>query len=145
MSGIFQIINGNKESKDSPATFSLGIKMKIGHLETICPITESLSKESLEAEIDSLKDELAELLKKLESCSNGTGLSGIDDNASPLEIWQVLSSITDNSILTEQFNSLSESRRRELADYIFANCNMFTGKGAYFSARYEQATGLLSG
>ena len=139
MSNIFEIIQGRKESDDSNSTFSLGIKIKIGKFETI-------SYDGLESEINSLINELDDVKKKLESYSTqnrNAGVLAIDDNASPHDIWEVLSTAADNSLLIEQFNSLSESRRRELADYVFVNCNMFTGKGAYFSAHYVQETALL--
>ena len=148
MSGIFEIIHGNKESEDSQATFSLGIKIKIGQFANPSSITEFLPKDSLKFEIKSIKNELEEILKKLEILDEenlSNGIMGFDDNASPVEMWEVLSAIADNSILNEHFNSLSEIKRRELAEYIFANCNMFAGKGAYFSARYVQETALLSG
>lgn len=146
MSNIFEIIQRKKESDDSNPAFSLGIRIKIGKFETISAITEYLSYEGLESEIDSIINELGDVKKKLESFNNrniNQGISGIDDDTSPREIWEVFSTFADNSLLIEQFNILSESRRRELADYIFSNCNMFTGKGAYFSARYVQETALL--
>ena len=147
MSNIFEIIPGNKESKDSPVSFSLGIKMKIGQFDTVCSITEFLSKNDLMMEIKLLNDELAGILRQLESFQKGNINQGrgIDDNASPQEIWEVFSNLTDNTQLVEQFNSLSELKRRELADYIFANCNMFSGKGAFFSAQYIQETAMLTG
>ncbi len=147
MSNIFEIIPGNKKSKDSPMTFSLGIKIKIGQRETICSITDFLSHDDLESEIDSLKNALADIQKKLETCNRekiNQDVLGIDDNSSPREIWDALSTVTDNLLLIEHFNSLNEFKRREVADYIFANCNMFTGKGAYFSAHYVQETALLT-
>ena len=146
MANIFDIIPGKKESDDSPATFSLGIKLKIGQLETMCSITEYLEHDGLETKIESLKIELDSILKKLETLSSGNvnqGAFSIDDETSPQEIWKIFSVFPDNSLLIESFNSLSEFKRRELADYIFANCNMFTGKGAFFSAQYVQETALL--
>ena len=147
MSNIFEIIPGNSENRDSHPLFSLGIKLKIGKHDTVCPLTESLSHDDLESVINSLVDELSDIKKKLESVSRekmNQGALGIDDDSSPEEIWAALSAISDISLLSERFNTLPESRRREAADYIFANCNMFTGKGAYFSERYVQETALLT-
>lgn len=147
MGNIFEIIQGRKESNDSPLFFTLGIKMKIGKLDTICNITEYLSNDMMESEIDSLIAELDGIKKKLESFNRGNknqGIMGVNDDASPHDIWEILSTIADNSLLIEQFNSLSESKRRELADYIFVNCSMFSGKGAYFSAHYVQETAMLT-
>ena len=147
MPNIFKIIPGSKESNDFLHSCSLGIKMKIGKIETICPVTEFISYGELESEIDSIKNELTDIQKKLKSFKNGNtdqGAFGINDDASPEEIWEVLSTVTDNSSFIEIFNSLSEFKRRELADHVFGNCNMFTGKGAFFSAYYVQETALLT-
>ncbi len=144
---IFEIIPETVKGKDAPAAFSLGIRMKIGRYESICSITDFLPCESLKSEINSLKNELNEAIKKLESIKNGNagqGAFSIDSSKPPQEIWALLSVVQDNSVFVEQFNSLNEQKRRELADYIFANCNMFSGKGAFFSARYLQGTALLS-
>lgn len=145
MSKLFEIIPGKKESKDSPMSFSLGIKMKIGEFDTVCSFTEFISNEDLVMEIKSLKDELTDILGQLESFEKGNqGNWSFDDNTSPKEIWEVCSNITDNIRLIELFNSLGELKRREVADYVFANCNMFSGKGAFFSARFVQETAMLS-
>jgi len=147
MPNLFEIIPETMDGKDIPATFLLGVRLKIGQHESICPITDSLTYDNFRSEINLLKNELTEILKKLESIKNGDekpGTLNIEQNKSPQEIWEILSEIPDNSLLIEQFNSLSEDKRRELADYIFANCNMFSGKGSFFSARYIQETGLLT-
>ena len=142
MSAVFEIITG----KDS--SYSLGIRVRIGELEHICPITESVDYEKLKIRIGSLTEELNGMLKKLERINNGSshaeGDSAFDPDAAPEELWAVISTFADNVQLIESFNSLDEDKRRELADYIFANCNMFTGKGAFFSAQYAQETALLS-
>ena len=147
MPDIFEIIHGKKESKDSPLTFSLGIKMKIGRFDTLCSITEFLLHDDLISKIDSLRNELADIVKRLESFDKGNagqGFSGIDNDTPPQKIWEILSSVKDNSQFIEIFNSIDEPKRRELADHIFANCNMFTGKGAFFSAHYVQGAALLA-
>ena len=148
MSDIFEIIPAKKESKDSPATFSLGIKMTIDQIDTVCSITEFLLHDELISKINSLQNELAEIVKRLESIDNvnaNHGLFYAGNDASPQEIWEYLSSVTDNSRFIEIFNSLDEHKRRELADHVFTNCNMFTGKGAFFSAHYLQESALLAG
>ena len=147
MPGIFEIIPETVKGKDAPQVFSLGIRMKIGRYENVCSITDFLSCDSLKSEINLLKHELNEAIKKLESFKNGNagqGAFSIDRSKPPQEIWAVFSVVQDNSVFIEQFNSLNEQKRRELADYIFANCNMFSGKGAFFSARYIQETALLT-
>lgn len=147
MSNIFEIIQGKKEDDNSDPAYSLGIKVKVGKLDTIFAVTEYLPYDELESEITSLKNDLDEAKNRLASFkmrSRSLKALAIDEDASPGEIWKALSTVADNSMFIEHFNSLSEIKRRELADHIFANCNMFTGKGAFFSAHYVRETGLLS-
>ena len=147
MENIFEIIQGRKESDDSDPSFSLGIKMKIGNSETTCAVTDYHSCDELKFEINLLKNELDDIIENLEAFNKESKTQdalGICDDSTPEEIWAVLSAATDNSVLAEHFNNLSEVKRRELADHIFANCNIFTGKGAYFSAYYVQETALLT-
>lgn len=144
MSKIFKIIPGKSGKNDSSSLYSLGIHLKIGSREDIFPITDELSLDDLEREIKSIGDELNALLEKAQKTgSDSTGTFSIDENASPEEIWTLLSAVSNNDMFKDSFNQLEEEKRRELAAYILENCNMFTGKGAYFSAYYVQETGLI--
>ena len=146
MENIFEIIQERKENSDSDPAFSLGVKINIGKSETICAVTDYHSCDELKSKINLLKNELDDIIKNLEASNKESKTQdalGINDDSTPEEIWEVLSAVSDNSVLIEQFNNLSEPKRRDLADYIFANCSMFTGKGAYFSAHYVQETGML--
>ena len=143
MTKIFKIIPRPGIEKDSTPLYSIGIQLKIGSQENIVPITGELHLNELETEVKSIADELDELLKKAKKTRDRGGAFNIDENSSPEEIWTLLSAVPDNDAFRDYFNDLEEGKRKELAAYILENCNIFTGKGAYFSARYIQETGLI--
>jgi hypothetical protein len=59
------------------------------------------------------------------------------------EIWKVLSATKDESSFIDLFNQLNEEKRREVAEYVLSQCNVFSGRGAVFSSRYNSETALL--
>lgn len=59
------------------------------------------------------------------------------------EIWDILNKIDDEKEFISTFNSLDEDKRREIAEFVFSKCNVFSGKGALFSFRYNRTTALL--
>ncbi len=139
MSAIFEII---KEKDD---TYSIGIRVKIGEHESLCPVTGPADIDGLKVKAGSITDELNAILDKLDKIKNGSPVyGGLNPDADPKELWAEISAISDNDQMAERFNSLDEQKRKELAEYIFANCNMFSGKGAFFSAQYVQETALLA-
>ncbi len=71
------------------------------------------------------------------------GDSGFEPETSAEEIWPILTGIKDESIFVERFNSLDDTKRREVAEYILSKCNIFSGRGSVFSARYNNGTGYM--
>jgi len=61
----------------------------------------------------------------------------------PDKIWQVLSETADEDRFIGLFNQLDEKKRKEIAEYVLTQCNVFTGRGAGFSSRYNTDTALL--
>ena len=79
----------------------------------------------------------------MKKTGNDEGNFFIDEKSPPDEIWTILSAITDNNMFADSFNGLEDGKRREVAAYILENCNIFTGRGAYFSSHYVQEKGLI--
>lgn len=143
MAKIFKIIPGLNKKNDSQPLYSIGIHIKIGSHDVVCPITDELSPDGLESEIKSITDELNELLKKVKKTGNDEGTFFIGENSPPDEIWAILSTVSDNNQFADLFNGLEDGKRREVAAYILENCNIFTGRGAYFSSHYVQEKALI--
>jgi hypothetical protein len=143
MAKIFKIIPGLNKKNDSQPLYSIGIHIKIGFHDVVCPITDELSPDGLESEIKSITDELNELLEKVKKTDSDEGTFLIEENSSPDEIWTILSAISDNNKFADCFNGLGNEKRREVAAYILENCNIFMGRGAYFSSHYVQEKALI--
>ncbi len=109
-------------------------------------IPKCSSYKILQEEVSRIKEELDTLLDRSKGLFEGEAEEeGMDMNEdmSAKEIWDTLSMIKDPEILLVKFNSLSHQRRLEVADYVFTNCNIFSGVAAVFSTRYNSEEGLL--
>jgi len=104
------------------------------------------SYETLEGEIFRLKGELDGLLKEAKE-QFGPGPEQehveLDEQLGAAELWEILSAVTDTEVLVRQFNSLSREKRQEIADYVFTQCNVFTGVASAFSQRYNNEEAKL--
>ena len=104
------------------------------------------SYEMLEREVAHVKEELDTLLKKsqqlFESERKAESLE-LDENLGAKEIWDILSTIEDPESLIKEFNGLSHEKRLEVADYVFTNCNVFSGVASVFSMRYNNEEAKL--
>lgn len=104
------------------------------------------SYETLEGEISLLKGELDGLLEEAkERFGSGHGQEHVELNEElgAAELWKYLSAVTDTEVLVRQFNSLSREKRQEIADYVFSQCNVFTGIASVFSQRYDNEEAKL--
>ena len=109
-------------------------------------IPKCSSYKILQEEVSRIKEELDNLLDRSKGLFEGEAeKEGLDVNEdkSAKEIWDILSTIKDPEILLVKFNSLSHQRRLDVADYVFTNCNIFSGVASVFSARYNSEEGIL--
>lgn len=146
MKGPFEIIRIDKgDGKEKPG-IGIGVKIKIGEHETLCPISGICeSVEAIEAEASLLKENIENILSISKSILHGTSppVVEIRSDMEPEEIWKILSSIQDETTFSERFNHMEVGKRKEVADYVLTRCNIFAGKGAVFSSRYDSESGLL--
>jgi hypothetical protein len=104
------------------------------------------SYETLEGEISRLKGELDGLLEEAkERFGPGHGQEHVELNEElgAAELWEILSAVADTEVLVRKFNSLSREKRQEIADYVFSQCNVFTGVASVFSQRYDNEEAKL--
>ena len=109
-------------------------------------IPKCSSHKILQEKVSRIKEELDTLLDRSKGLFEGEAeKEGLDVNEdkSAKEIWDILSTIKDPEILLVKFNSLSHQRRLDVADYVFTNCNIFSGVASVFSARYNSEEGIL--
>ncbi len=147
MAAIFQLIEIKNERDSSRKSVSLGIQVRVGEQVGTLPITaECGSVGAFANEVKALQKELEDALGKaralFEGKSSGEG-SEISGDMTPEQVWAVLSAISGEDAFVETFNGMAEERRREVAEYILTSCNIFAGKAAVFSARYDSDAALL--
>ena len=140
------IIQENKEKGKKPSV-SLGLRLRVAGYDTVCPVTGAsddfkafkIEVESILVQLEGIQAKAGELFER----SSTQGKLGLRPDMAPEEIWTVLRGIQDDNEFSQSFNSLDEVKRRELAEYILTKCNIFSGKAAVFSSRYDEATAMM--
>jgi hypothetical protein len=147
MKKLFQLIEEATGTGASEKSVSLGIRITIGDQESVFPVSpDCRSVEVLSREIKVLQKELEDAFETGKRFLQGKGFEGgkgIDDDLSPEEVWSLLSDMAGEEPFVEHFNAMAEERRRAVAEYILTSCNIFSGKAAVFSARYDSDSALL--
>jgi len=147
MKKLFQVVERTDKEAGSGKSLHLGIELKIGEQVTILPVTgECRSYAAFAGEINLFQKELEGHLERaravFEGRSSGDGLE-INDNMAPDRIWTALSAISGEDLFAGGFNALKEEKRRQVAEYVLTSCNVFSGKAAVLSARYDNDSALL--
>ena len=147
MKPVFELMTFTDKDEKGQAGVSIGINVKIGGNETIHPITSVCdSQDALESEVRALNENLENLTNRAKTIferSSTHSVIELQPDMEPEEIWEALSSIADAEIFADCFNNLHEAKRKEVADYVLTRCNIFSGKGAVFSSRYNNESSLL--
>jgi hypothetical protein len=147
MKNIFELITFTGKDEETRAETSIGISIKIGINDTAHRISRVCNcLEALQSEVRALQKGLEDVLESAKIIfeePSSLGVPEIRSDMKPEEIWEILSSISDEKGFIEAFNSLEGVKRREVADYILTRCNMFSGKGAVFSSHYDNESGLM--
>ncbi len=147
MADIFEVITVTDKEESDKTGIRLGINIKIAGHETLCPITRTCnSYEALEMEVTTIKENLESILhttKGIFGASTNGDMFEFRSDMGPEEIWEILSNITDEDLFIGSFNNLEEIKRKEVAEYVLTQCNIFSGKASVFSARYSNETGLM--
>ena len=147
MESIFKMVTETGKGEDGETTVSVGIRLKVGGHETTCPISRACdSYEALEIEVQGIKNSLDGLLTNAKRVLGEPGAEeGLDlrSDMAPEEIWSILSAVSDEDLFIKSFNNLDENKRREVAEYVLTQCNIFSGKASVFSSRYDNETGMM--
>jgi hypothetical protein len=147
MESIFETVTETGKREKEGTTVSVGIRLKLGGHETTCPISRPCdSYETFEIEVQAIKNSLDSLLaeakKLLGEPATEKGLD-LRSDMEPEEIWSILSGVSDEGLFIRSFNNLEEVKRREVAEHVLTQCNIFSGKASVFSSRYDNETGLM--
>lgn len=144
---LFEIMTTDALEDGQDKEIRLGIRLRLSGYETLCPITPSCrSLDVFDAEVRTLREELDRILGQGEAFFHASRVQEELDIRSDMgaeELWSILSATEDDDLFVEGFNSLEESKRREVAEYVLTKCNIFSGKAAVFSSRYNDGAALL--
>ena len=147
MESIFEMVTEPGKRDREEKTISIGIRLKVGGHETSCSVSRACdSYEALKIEVQAIKKGLDSLLAEAkELLGKDTIAEGFDlrSDMEPEEIWSILSGVSDEDLFIKSFNTLDEAKRREVAEHVLTQCNIFSGKAAVFSSRYDNETGLM--
>jgi len=147
MDKIFELITQPGKGEGKKPEARLGIRLKLSSFETTCFVTQPCqSYHALESEVQAIRQNLENALKEARKVFEGSskrdtlGLR-LDMNAG--EIWSILSAILDEGDFVQAFNALEEEKRKEIAEHVLGHCNVFSGKAAVFSSRYDDQSALM--
>lgn len=103
------------------------------------------TQEELQKEVHTIHVELQHILEEAKNLfeKNVIPASELQQDMDAEQIWKVLNNIKDEQQFIVTFNSLHEKKRREVANFVFTQCNAFAGKASVFSLRYNSDSALL--
>lgn len=147
MEELFELIS-TTEKGDGKVVVRLGIRLKVAGNTIPCPVSGPCeSYDAFEKECQALSDALEQMKQKgrrvFRPQSSSTGLR-IGPGTPAKDIWNFLSAMQDEEMMTQGFNDLDVSQRQAVAEHVLTHCNIFSGKGAVFSRRYDSETGLMA-
>jgi hypothetical protein len=147
MDKIFELIAQPGSGKERKPEARLGIRIKLSSFEATCFVTQpAQSFRALESEVQAIRQNLEDILKEgrnfFESASKRDNL-GLRPDMTAGEIWTVLSAILDEGDFIQAFNALEAGKRKEVAEHVLTHCNVFSGKAAVFSSRYDDKSAFM--
>lgn len=142
MDRIFELTTQAGKGEGKKPGVQIGIRMKLASFETTCFVTPSChSYHALESEVQTLRENLEDVLKEAREVFEGSSKKetlGLRSDMKAEEIWAILSAILDEGEFVHSFNALEQGKRKEVAEHVLTHCNVFSGKAAVFSTRYDE-------
>jgi hypothetical protein len=147
MEKIFELIAQPGKEEGKKTEVRLGIRVKLSSFETTCFVTQPCqSYRALESEVQGIRQNIEDVLKEARHVFEGSlrkDKLGLRPDMKAGEIWSILSMILDEGDFIHAFNALEEEKRKEVAEHVLTHCNVFSGKAAVFSSRYDEKSALM--
>ena len=147
MDKIFELITQPGKGEGKKPEVSLGIRVKLSSFETTCLVTQPCrSYHALESEVQAIRQNLEDALKESRKVFEGSSKRdnlGLRPDMNAGDIWTILSAILDEGDFIQAFNALEQGKRKEVAEHVLTHCNVFSGKAAVFSSRYNDKSALM--
>ena len=147
MDKIFELITQPEKEEGRKTEVRLGIRVKLSSFETTCFVTQPCqSYRALESEVQGIRQNIEDVLKEARDVFEGSSRKdnlGLRPDMNAGEIWSILSAILDEGDFIQAFNALEEGKRKEVAEHVLTHCNVFSGRAAVFSSRYDDKSALM--
>jgi len=147
MDKIFELITQPEKEEGKKTEVRLGIRVKLSSFETTCFVTQPCqSYRALESEVQGIRQNIEDVLKEARDVFEGSSRKdnlGLRPDMNAGEIWSILSAILDEGDFIQAFNALEEGKRKEVAEHVLTHCNVFSGRAAVFSSRYDDKSALM--
>ena len=147
MDKIFELIVQPGEKQERRPEVRIGIRVSLSSFETTCFMTPPCpSYQALESEVKAIRQNLEDVLKEARKAFENAAKRdhlGLRPDMTAGEIWTILSAILDEGDFVQVFNGLEEGKRKEVAEHVLTHCNVFSGKAAVFSSRYNDKSSLM--
>jgi hypothetical protein len=147
MDKIFKLIIQPSKGEGKKPEVRLGIRLKLSSFETTCFVTQPCQAyHALESEVQAIRQNLEDALKEAKQAFEGSSKTdklGLRPDMKPGEIWSILSAVPEEKDFIQVFNAMEEGKRKEVAEHVLTHCNVFSGKAAVFSSRYDDQSALL--
>jgi len=147
MDRIFELSTQTGKGEGKKPEVRVGIRLRLSSFETTCFLTPSCSSyRALESEVQGIRQNLEAVLKEAREVFEGASKKdklGLKPDMRAGEIWAILSAILDEGDFVESFNALELGKRKEVAEHVLTHCNVFSGKAAVFSSRYDDKSARL--
>jgi len=147
MDKILELITQPEKEEGKKTEVRLGIRVKLSSFETSCFVTQPCqSYRALESEVQGIRQNIEDVLKEARDVFEGSSRKdnlGLRPDMNAGEIWSILSAILDEGDFIQAFNALEEGKRKEVAEHVLTHCNVFSGRAAVFSSRYDEKSALM--
>jgi hypothetical protein len=132
---------------EAPVSFNLDMVRTDGHGPPVRLITGCSSLDDFEtalaelrsafaSQLDSIFEQAREVAARQASSQEEAG------SEHPEEIWTSMEAMAEEDFC-DFFNGLPEITRRNVAEFVFTQVNMFKGKAPVFAARFDNDSGRL--
>lgn len=150
MANIFNIIESPAGDDGEDKGLFIGIDLRIADQEMTCPVSEQCRTSAdldratakLEADLDQAREAGQNRLER-HSVSE-SGMAALSSDVPPDAAWDVLAQISDETEFVRSFNALDEGQRKQIAEHVLTQCNVFQGRASRFAQSYDHATGRMA-
>ena len=146
---LFLDLVQGEEGESAPPRVRLAVRSYPSDINGFVPLTpECDTMEGFEQAIANLKKGMESILENARERfqrhqDQARGKAAVASVLGPEEIWLNLEQCASIEEMRQAFNTLGPHKRREVADFVLTQLNIFKGAASIFSQHYNEAEYLL--